>query len=66
MSLNLTKSKEGRDGHCNSHKATRVSSGKHYAQVSLSSYRNRDLEQTAEELGSIWGYVKADPPVYQQ
>ena len=47
ISLNLIKSQEVRDNHFNLHKSTMVGQGKPLAKVSVSPYRNKDLEQAA-------------------
>ena len=65
MPLNLIKSLAERDNHFNPHNATRDRPCKPLAKGALSPSRNKDLEPAAEELGSIWGYLKDDSPVYQ-
>ena len=42
-----------------------VRPGKPLAKGSLEPYQHKDLEQIADELGSIWEHLKADSPVYQ-
>ena len=65
ISLNLIISQEEKSSHFNLHNNNTAMPGKPPAKGSLSSYQNKDIEQIADELVSIWGRLKAYSPVYQ-
>ena len=57
------KSQEESSRHFDTSKAVRVRPCKPLAKGSLSSYQRKDLEQTADELVTIWEHLKYRVPV---